>query len=114
LAESAEAVVSLLELPAGWNSYSAKPIELRNASRAIQLLSEFLEPDTPSPAVIPTVRGGIQLEWHREGVNLEIYIESPDDVSFFAERIGCGEICETPLAGHEDELKSWLKRITGR
>ncbi len=106
--------MSLLDLPAGWNSYSAKPIARQNAARAIQLLIEFVQPGTPSPAVIPTVRGGIQLEWHTKGTNLEIYIESPDNVSFFAERIGRDEMCEAPLAGHEHELKSWLERISGK
>ena len=109
-----EAILDLLTLPAGWNSYSAKPIALRTAVRAIRLLAELLGPDTPQGAVVPTVRGGIQLEWHTKGVNIEVYVESSDEVSFFAEDIGGGETVEEPLAGHEDELRSWLQRISGK
>lgn len=109
-----EGVVDLLSLPAGWNSYSAKPIQRQNAIRAIRLLAEFLGSETPSPAAVPTVRGGIQLEWHTKGVNIEIYIHSPENVSFFADRVGSDEACEEPLAGHEQELRSWLERISGK
>ncbi len=36
--KNVEEVVDLLNLPAGWNSYSAKPIAPRNAIRTIRLL----------------------------------------------------------------------------
>ena len=111
LVKSVEGVVDLLGLQAGWNSYSAKPIEPRNAIRAVQLLFELLGSVTPPPIVVPTVRGGIQLEWHTQGVNIEVYINSPTDISFFAEQLGSSESTEQPLASHEDELKSWLERI---
>ena len=113
LMKSIEGVVDLLGLQAGWNSYSAKPIEPRNAIRAVQLLFELLDPKTPTPIVVPTVRGGIQLEWHTKGVDIEVYINSPTDVSFFAERVESDESTEQPLADHEHELKSWLGRISG-
>jgi len=111
LVKSVEGVVDLLGLQAGWNSYSAKPIEPRNAIRAVQLLFELLGSVTPQPIVVPTPRGGIQLEWHTQGVNIEVYINSPTDISFFAEQLGSSESTEQPLANHEDELKSWLERI---
>ncbi len=109
-----ESVVDLLRLPAGWNSYSAKPIATETATHAIRLLAEFLNSQTPPPAVVPTVRGGIQLEWHTKGVNLEIYIDSANRVTFFAEQIDSDESSEEPLAGHEHTLTSWLERISGK
>lgn len=112
--KSVEEVVDLLGLPAGWNSYSARPIQPENAIRAILLLAEFLGSEMPAPVAVPTVRGGIQLEWHTKGINLEIYIDSPENVSFFAEQVGSEEVCEEPLAGHEQELRSWLERISGK
>lgn len=110
--KSVEAVADLLSLAPGWNSYSAKPIAPQNAKRAIRLLAEFLGPETPPPAVVPTVRGGIQLEWHTKRANLEIYIESPGSVSFFAEEVGSGESFEEALPSHEHELRSWLQRLS--
>ena len=112
--KSAGAVVDLLNLPAGWNSYSAKPIAPQNAVQAIRLLSVFVTPNTPAPAVVPRVRGGIQLEWHAETVDIEVYIDSPGNISFFAEKLDTGETFDGPLAGHEAVLKTWLKNISGK
>ena len=112
--KSVEGVVDLLGLPPGWNSYSAKPIAARNAIRAIQVLAGLMNPDTPPPAVVPRVQGGIQLEWHTREIDIEVYIDSPEKVSFFAEYAGSGESIEGPLAGREHELKVWLQRVAGK
>jgi len=110
--KSVEAVADLLSLPPGWNSYAARPIDHQNAREAIRLLATFLRPNTPPPSVVPTVRGGIQLEWHTGGANVEIYIESQSDVSFFADDAVSGDSSDVPLSGHEDELRSWLNRLS--
>ncbi len=112
--KSVEAVADLLSLPPGWNSYSAKPIAPQNSVRAIRLLAEFLEPQTPRPAVVPRVQGGIQLEWHTESIDIEVYVDSPKEVSFFAEHVESGESFEGPLAGQEQVLKAWVQRVSGK
>ncbi|MBI3680891.1 MAG: hypothetical protein HY235_10900 [Acidobacteria bacterium] len=109
-----EGVVDLLGLPPGWNSYSAKPIAARNAVRAIQVLASLMNTETPPPAVVPRVQGGIQLEWHTKEIDIEVYIDSPEKVSFFAEHAKSGENIEEPLASHEHELKVWLQRVAGK
>src|ERR1035441_901027 len=77
---SAGAVVDLLNLPAGWNSYAAKPIAPQNALEAIRLLADFVGTDTPQPEFVPRVQGGIQLEWHTPVVDIEVYIDAPGKV----------------------------------
>jgi hypothetical protein len=62
--------------------------------------------------VVPRVRGGIQLEWHTETGDIEVYIDSPDKVTFFAEHTETGESTEAPLAGNEKVLKAWVQRIS--
>lgn len=111
---SVEKVVDLLALPTGWNSYSARPIAPQNVVTAIRLLAELLDFRTVSPVVVPTVRGGIQLEWHTERGDIEIYIRSPENVTFFAEDLESGESVESPVTGHEHELKRWVERISTR
>ena len=111
---SVKGVADLLGLPAGWNSYSAKPIEPRNVKRAIELLAELLGPETPPPIVVATVRGGIQLEWHTNGIDIEVYITAPQEICFFAEQLGSDESTEQSLAGHVHELRSWLDRVSGK
>lgn len=107
---SVKAVVDLLDLPAGWNSFSAKPIARRNAEAAIRVLALLLDPETPPPAVVPRVKGNIQLEWHTERIDIEVYIDSPEQVRFFAEDVSTGEAAEGPLTGREEQLNKWLRR----
>jgi hypothetical protein len=110
--KSVEAVADLLGLARGWNSYAAKPIAPQNAIQAIRLLGEFLEPQTLPPAVVPRVQGGLQLEWHTESVDVEVYIDSRANVSFFAEDLESGQSDEGPLTGREHILKGWVKRVS--
>ena len=111
--KSVKEIAALLILAPGWNSYSAKPIAPQNAERAILLVWELLQLGVPAPLVVPRVRGGIQLEWHTEIGDLEIYIDSPDQISFFAEHVESGDSTEAPVTGHEAELRAWIHRISG-
>ena len=64
-------------LPPSWDSYGARSIHPRTALYTVKLLLEILLDSDPFPSVVPTVHGGIQLEWHEGGVELEIDIRSP-------------------------------------
>ena len=105
-------VVDLLDLREGWNSHSAKPVEPRNAVRAVELLFQLRETGALPPVVVPTVRGGIQLEWHANGVDIEVYVNSPDDVTFFAEHLESGDTVEKSVDAGANELKSWVRRVS--
>src|SRR6266851_8436106 len=71
------ALQELLKLPANWDSYGARMIRAEVVAEAADLLRKIVQPDTPQPAVVPTVQGGVQLEWHTGGIDLEIEIEQP-------------------------------------
>ena len=108
--KNVEAVVGLLNLPAGRNSYSAKPIAPRNAIRTIRLLAELMGVQARPPIVEPAVKGGIQLERHAEGLNIEAYVDSPESSSFLAEQVGSDDSLEQASDGHEHEPKRWVCR----
>ena len=78
-------------LPDNWNSYGAKRIQPELAEAAVHLLFKIVQPETPRPEVVPTTAGGIQIEWHVRGIDLEIKILSQErlDVSF--EDLGSGQ-----------------------
>ncbi len=72
LTPTAEALVALLGLPSGWDSYGARAIAPSHVDAALQVLSRIMRHDSPAPTVVPTNRGGVQLEWHTSGIDLEI------------------------------------------
>lgn len=51
------------------------PISPHAIVSALQLLGRIMSPDSIAPLVVPRYNGGIQLEWHTNGVDLEIEIE---------------------------------------
>src|SRR5437867_948004 len=48
-----EALAGLLELTENWNSYGAPPIGVDATDRALVLLLQTMQPDTPAPHVVP-------------------------------------------------------------
>ena len=110
--QTVKKLIELLELPGGWNSYNAKPISKENVNFAVDLLARVMRVGTPAPTVVPKVRGGVQLEWHIRGLNIEIDISSPHEVSFFAEDI---RTTEEPVEEDLDEyiiLSQWIDRLS--
>lgn len=105
-------ISELGELEDDWDSYGARPVDPHCAAAAADLLLSFLGPSAPKPSIVPTSRGGIQLEWHRAGADLEIEIESPARfyVSFEDER--AGEEKEITLSNNLLPLRPLLNRLT--
>jgi hypothetical protein len=62
----------LATLKAGWDSYGAPPI----SAEAIQRARRWLE----SVHVVPTSDGGVQIEWNRDGVEVEVYFRANNSV----------------------------------
>lgn len=96
LGSAGRALTELLALPENWNSYRARPVDPRAVERALELLWAIMPEDGPLPVIVPTHGGGIQLEWHRTGADLEVevtpggsahvYFEDPEaDVEMEAE-----------------------------
>jgi hypothetical protein len=69
--------VRLLFLPANWDLDGGKTIERRSINAAINALFEVMHENSSTPQWLPTSEGGVQLEWHEGGVDLEIEF-SPD------------------------------------
>jgi hypothetical protein len=55
-------------LQKGWDGYSADPLNVAIVDRA----KEFLQ----RVSVVPCVDGGVQLEWHTHGIDMELYFEA--------------------------------------
>ena len=79
LSPTIDRLSELLTLPANWDSYGARPIDPKIALAAIRLLGRVMWNDSCPPSVVPTNRGGVQLEWHARGVDLEINVIARDE-----------------------------------
>jgi len=76
-------MIQLLWLPTDWNSDSPKRIESRAIEKMLETLLVILDPNSTPPAVIPTTRGGVKVEWHQNGIDLEIEALNSGRVEYF-------------------------------
>jgi len=101
----------LAQLDENWDSYGAQRIDPHCIQAAAGLLRAILDAATPRPSVVPTSRGGVQLEWHRGGIDLEIEIESPTRMNVSFEDAREGTQKEMTLAGNIRPLVEFLKHL---
>jgi len=94
-----ERIRALDALAENWDSYGGRPVNPHCAATAISLLLNILEPNMPEPAIVPTNRGGLQIEWHRDGVDIEIEVQSPSRLYVAFEDENTGEEWEKQISG---------------
>jgi hypothetical protein len=70
-------LLTYAKLPRGWDTYGAQPIGWDAGLFALSILNDFMRPRTPIPQVVPSSAGGVQLEWHQKGVDLELHVTGP-------------------------------------
>lgn len=112
LMQALKSVANLLSLQPNWDSYGALPIDPKCAGLALSILTQLMEDQTPPPTIVPTVSGGVQLEWHMKGIDLEVEVSSPTQGSYyvFDHHTGCeqeGSVTEG-LKTLKDEVLSKL------
>jgi hypothetical protein len=75
--EVQEHMFNYAKLPHGWDTYNAQPIGWNAGLFALSILNDFMRPRTPIPQVVPSTAGGVQLEWHEKGIDLELHFTGP-------------------------------------
>lgn len=73
----------LITLPPNWNSYGGLPVSPFAAGTAISMLYDLLRDSDPAPTIVPTSRGGVQIEWHTLSKDLEIEIAPSGDTRIY-------------------------------
>lgn len=111
LEATVSALISFLDLPPDWDSYGAKPVNPDIVPAVLELMDLAMRDETPPPTVIPTNRGGVQLEWHRNGVDLEIEFRSISRVFVSFEDATTGEDWEYNVSANLTPLIDCLKRL---
>ncbi len=107
-----ERIVSFGSLQPNWDSYRARPVDPLCAVAAITFVLNNVREPSSLPSAVPTNRGGIQLEWHTNGVDLEIEFSSPSRirVSFDDGRTGATE--EHVIRGDLRPVTPFLQRLS--
>jgi hypothetical protein len=101
----------LLTLPANWDSYRAKPIDEPTVQKALELLDLLLGNNSPAPSVVPLASGGLQVEWHRAGQDLEIIFEPGANPEFFYMNESNGAEHSGSTANQLDMLRQLIRAI---
>src|SRR5439155_24397223 len=78
-------LIQLSGLRDGWDGGSARAIDRQAVDVGLHVLSQLLQPWSPAPAVVPTAAGGLQFEWHDQGIDLEIGVAPSGHVHVFVE-----------------------------
>jgi hypothetical protein len=108
---TSQAMAELLQLPAGWNSYHARPVKLSSVQSALELLNRIMTDPTPAPDVVPTSPGGVQLEWHTTEIDVEITIPPSGLAEVYVCRPGAGSI-EGPLPQVLSDLQVAIAQLS--
>lgn len=109
-----DAVKRLAELPPSWDSYGAKPLSASSVRRIFGFLPALLVEDIPEPAVVPTNDGGLQFEWHHNGVDLEVKVPPVGPISHLFADTTAGTEQEFEGAFDRQLVESALVRLTVR
>jgi hypothetical protein len=81
----------LRSLPQGWDSSGARAIDQRSVDRVLGFLAMAMTDGTPPPSVVPLESGGLQAEWHRAGLDVEIEFQPGEDAHLYLHELVSGE-----------------------
>lgn len=106
-------IAELRRLPFGWDAFGAGPLRHDVLWFALSLLDTVMSDDTPPPHVTPMSHEGIMLEWHRNGIDIEIEIERPGEAHVAYEDIATGTSQSWTVRTNMRSLAIPIGRITG-
>lgn len=102
----------LTRLQRGWDGYDAAPPSILVTAFAMSVLNSVMKPNTPAPSIVPTHGGGVQLEWHVGGLDIELMIYRPFEAELSVEfSDGQAAIEEQALTTRFDSLGEVLEKL---
>jgi hypothetical protein len=102
---------NMLTLRQDWDSYGGRQVDPGCVWAAWQLLLVLMREDLPAPSIVPTSRGGVQIERHVKGIDLEIEVVTPRQFQVSFEDAVTGEGWEKAITDVAQELAPWVARL---
>lgn len=112
LEQTMEGLCAIIALPAGWDSYGANRIDPSIVKGALRTMLETFVQETPPPSVVPTSRGGLQLEWHTKGIDLEVEFVTPSRILVSFDDPAAGESWDREFTGDLRPLVDAIQRLS--
>ncbi len=103
--------VDLLTLPPNWDSYGAGTIDPDLVREALNFMNDLLGPSSLAPRVVPLSSGGLQLEWHRKPIDLEVVFDRGEEPFFYFRNRATAEETEQALAENSRLLRTIIDRL---
>jgi len=104
-------LIQLMSLPIGWDGHYGRPVTWTAGSYALQVLQAIMKPHVPLAAIMPLSSGGVQLEWHRKGWDLEIEIVRPSELHVYTHQLASGREEEFSVAYDLSRLAEVIAHI---
>ncbi len=111
LRPTVQALTDLLQLPQNWDGYGAAQVRKQIAQQALLVLVEVMENDAPIPGIVPLSDGGVQVEWHRRGKNLEIEFPTDEAPSYYYYEDDSELESEGQISRNYDRLQAWITAL---
>lgn len=110
---SLEGIGRVLRLGRGWDTYDARPISRTSALSALSFLDGFLEATSSPPTVVPLADGGVQFEWHRGGLDVEIAFSPEEEPEMYVADRESGQEWELDPRSSEalEDIRPLLHRL---
>jgi hypothetical protein len=102
-------IQDLTTLAPGWDGYAARAIDATVAVEAVRWVLDHAYPTVPQPAIVPSADGGIQIEWHRGGVDFEVAINEVESTVYLEDH-ETADIQERPA----EEATAIFSSVLGR
>lgn len=111
-APALNSICRFLEMDEGWDSYGAKAIGKHTAMFTLEFMQQLMQPETPPPNIVPTSVGGIQLEWNKGNIDLEVHVRAPYEIEFLFSDESTGEDREGQVTDDFQTLSGFFAAIS--
>lgn len=83
LTKAIQSLFRLRQLEARWDGHSAEVLTDDACETAVRLLVALAIPAPPTAQLVPLTDGGVQLEWHAGGNDIEIEVDRSGEIHVF-------------------------------